>query len=83
MTTHEYEVTKQIATECLKFYVDYDSSGKLYMEMGGNKWEFKDKTDAQAVEKIAEIWSYIRSCMNEVVNEKLLSWAAQHKKDFN
>lgn len=80
---HENQVAKHVAEQCLNFKIYFNETAEVVMELGGQKWTFEDKTDAQAVDRISEIFTLISAYMWRIVNEKVLQWVRESKRSFN
>ncbi len=83
MSKFSKDLARHIAEKCLKFKIDFNDDGKVYMEMAGSRWEFKKETDAEAVEEISHIFNEVNTSMWSLINEKVMSWAAKNKQSFN
>lgn len=83
MSTPEEDLCKHVATKCLDFKIYFNEKAKVCMELGGQKWVFADKTDAEAVENISKIFNSVNIAMWEIINENILRWVSENKKSFN
>lgn len=79
----EDELAKHVAAKCLNFKIYFDTKQKICMELGGQKWVFSDKTDAEAIDRVSQIFSSINIYMWEIINEKVLNWVSNNKQSFN
>jgi hypothetical protein len=80
---HDDQVAKQVAEECLRFKIYFNEKERVVMELGEHKWIFNDKTDAEAIERISQIFTSVSKHMWEIINEKVLHWVSENKKSFN
>lgn len=83
MAITEDEFAKHVATKCLNLKIYFNENAKVCMELGGQKWVFDDKTDAEAIERVSQIFNSVNRYMWEIVNEKVLRWVSESKKSFN
>jgi len=81
--THEDELAKKIATDCLNFKIYFNSKNIITCELGKQKWEFDGKSDVEAVEEIAKIFNHVNAFMWLVINQKIMAWVSENKRNFN
>lgn len=81
--THEDELAKKIATDCLNFKIYFNSKNIITRELGKQKWEFDGKSEVEAVEEIAKIFNHVNAFMWLVINQKIMAWVSENKRNFN
>ena len=81
--THDEELAKKIATDCLNFKIYFNSKNIVTMELGKQKWEFDGKSDVEAVTEMNKIFNTVNAFMWLVINEKIMAWVSQNKRNFN
>lgn len=79
----EYQEMLEVVKKAVDFRVAFAHNNKIEIEMGGFRWSFADKTDAQITEEAARMCEIFNLCVIDHITDKIASWVYENKRNFN